>query len=120
MLYCVRLLTVRFSLKLRLKEEDYFKSLICNTKVGKSKTKSTIKSTCGKHPLWGLHGLARLQTTVYCVPHLWCVLAGAQRHYMRLLGPGRATALVETAFPSQDGRTALFLSACPIFQGTGI
>lgn len=74
MLCCVRLLTVRFSLKLRLKEEDYFKSLICNAKVGKSKTKSTIKSICGKHPLWGLHGLVRLQTTVYSMPHLWCAV----------------------------------------------
>lgn len=50
-LYCARLLTVRFSLKLRLKEEACFKPSICNTKVGKSKTKPTIKTTFGKHPL---------------------------------------------------------------------
>lgn len=39
MLYCVRLLRVRFSLKLRLKEDAYLKALVCNTKVGKSKPK---------------------------------------------------------------------------------
>jgi len=50
-LYCERLLTVRFSLKERLNEEAYFKPLICSTRVEKSKTKPTLKTLFGKHPL---------------------------------------------------------------------
>lgn len=109
----MRLLTVRFSLK----DGAYFKPSICNTKVGKSKTWLPIKATFRKHPLQGLHGLMTLQAAV---PQLWCALVGTQRHCTWLFSPGRTPALVETAFPRQDGRTVLFLSACPIFQGTGI
>lgn len=59
---------MRFSLK----DRAYFKPSVCNTKVGKSKTKFPVKATFGKHPLQGLHGLmmGRLQYSS-CDVHWW-------------------------------------------------